>query len=89
MDLRLGINLLIFCKGRAEIANLSGDHVDSVRQGQFDPEGGSAPYLRLKFYPTVMQLHKSKCIGQSDAGTATDDDDASIAKGLGRHGELL
>jgi hypothetical protein len=43
LELRLGIYLFIFCKGRAEIANLSGDHVDSVRQGQFDPEGGSAP----------------------------------------------
>ena len=70
MELRLGIYLFIFCKGRAEIANLSGDHVDSVRQGQFDPEGGSAPYLRLKFYLTVVRLHKSKGVGESDTGTS-------------------
>ena len=69
MELRLGIYLFIFCKGRTEIANLSGDHVNRVGQGQFDPEGGSAPYLRLKFYLTVMQLHKSKGVGESDAGT--------------------
>lgn len=67
--LRLGIYLFIFCKGRAEIANFSGDYVNRVGQGQFDPEGGSAPYLRLKFYLTVVQLHKSKGVGQSDAGT--------------------
>jgi hypothetical protein len=54
LGLRLGIYLFIFCKGRTEIANLSGDHVNSMREGQFDPEGGSAPYLRLKFYLTVV-----------------------------------
>ena len=70
MELRLGIYLFIFCKGRAEIANFSGDQVNGVSQRQLDPEGGSAPYLRLKFYLTVMQLHKPKRVGQSDAGTA-------------------
>ena len=64
MVLRLGIYLFIFCKGRAEITNLSGEHIHRVRQGQFDPEGGSAPYLRIEFYLTVMQLHKSKRIRQ-------------------------
>src|ERR1700723_3453669 len=68
--LRLGIYLFIFCKGRAEISNLSGEHINGVSQGQLDPEGGSAPYLRVKFYLTVMQLHKSKGIGQTDARTA-------------------
>jgi hypothetical protein len=31
--LRLGIYLFIFCKGRAEIANLSGKHINGVSQG--------------------------------------------------------
>ena len=68
--LRLGINVFIFSEGLAEVADLSGGHLDRTCQRQFDPEGGSAPYLRVKFYLTVVQLYKSKGVGESDAGAA-------------------
>src|SRR5262249_46251878 len=67
--LRLGIDLLVFCEGGAEVADSSGGF-ERTRQRQFDPESGSAPHLRLEFYLTVVQLHKSKGVGQPDAGTA-------------------
>src|SRR5277367_1755289 len=39
-------------------------------QRQFQAKGSAASGLGFEFYPTVVQLHKSKSVCQSDASTS-------------------
>ena len=41
-----------------------------TRKRQFQAKGGAASGFRFEFYPTVVQLHKSKSVGQSDTSTS-------------------
>ena len=68
--LRLGINIFIFSEGLAEVADFPGRHLHGACQRQLDPESGSAPYLRIEFYLTIVQLDKSKRIREADARAA-------------------
>ena len=40
------------------------------RQRQFHAKCRAASRLRFEFYPAIVQLHKPKCVCQSDAGAA-------------------
>src|SRR5208282_2008180 len=60
----------LFSEGLPEIAMLSLRRFQGTRQRQFQAKGGAASGLGLKFYPTVVQLHKPKSVSESDAGTS-------------------
>ncbi len=70
LDFWLGIDLsFFFCKRLTEIPQLA-SRLEGTSQRQVDSERSAASELRLEFYLTIVNLHKSKGVGESDAGTA-------------------
>src|SRR6185437_15178466 len=63
-------HLYLFLGYRLAVLLLPCWYLGGTRQRQFHAEGCSATRLRFKFYPTIVQLHKSEGVGQADAGAA-------------------
>src|ERR1700690_1448463 len=57
-------------KRESGITNMRNGRFDRAGQGQFDSESRAPADLRFEFYRTIVELYKSKSIGQSYSSTA-------------------